>query len=69
MTNELNNLGAIKQFSSMDVAQTNHYVKISCHTYIDKIISHHDWANEKYANKPILMRTELQYLATLELTE
>jgi hypothetical protein len=69
MTNKLNNLGVSKQFNSMDVAKTKCYVKISCHTYIDKIISHHDWANEKYANKPIPMRTELQYLATLELTE
>jgi hypothetical protein len=44
MTNELNDLGVIKQFNGMDVAQTKHYVKISCHTYITEIISHHDWA-------------------------
>jgi hypothetical protein len=38
MTNELNDLGVIKRFNGMDVAQTKHYLKISCHTYIDKII-------------------------------
>jgi hypothetical protein len=37
MTNELNeDLGIIKRFNGMDVAQTKHYIKISCHTYIDK---------------------------------
>jgi hypothetical protein len=68
MTNELNDLGVIKRFNGMDVAQTKHYVKISCHTYINKIISHHDWANKKHSNKPIPVRTGSSYLATLELT-
>jgi hypothetical protein len=69
MTNELNNLGVIKCFNGMDVAQTKHYVKIICHTYINKIISHHDWANKKHSNKPIPMRNDSSSLATLELTK
>jgi hypothetical protein len=29
----------------------------------------HDWANEKHLNKPIPMRNDSSYLATLELTK
>jgi hypothetical protein len=69
MTNKLNDLGVIKRFNGMDAAQTKHYIKISCHTYIDKIISHHGWANERHSNKPIPMQNDSSYLATLELTK
>lgn len=69
MQNELNDLGVIKRFNGMDIQQTRHYIKLSCEKYIDKIIDHHDWQNEKYANKPIPMRNDSSYLATLELTE
>jgi hypothetical protein len=69
MTNELNDLGVIKRFNGMDIDQTRHYVRLSCHTYIDKIISHHSWEHEKHANKPIPMRNDSTYLAELELTE
>jgi hypothetical protein len=69
MTNKLNNLGIIKRFNGMDVLQTRNYVKISCQTYIDKIILHHEWANKGHSNKPIPMRNDSSYLAELELTE
>jgi hypothetical protein len=62
MTNKVNNLGIIKHLNGMDIAQTKHYIKICCHTYIDKIVSHHRWTNKKHANKPIPMRTNLSYL-------
>ena len=55
MQNELNDLGIIKRFNGMDVQQTRHFVKLSCETYIDKIISHHNWQHEHYAKKPILL--------------
>jgi Reverse transcriptase (RNA-dependent DNA polymerase) len=69
MTNELNDLGIIKRFNGMDVDQTKHFVKLSCHTYIDKVIKHHGWENEKHAHKPIPMRTESKYLSDLETNE
>jgi Reverse transcriptase (RNA-dependent DNA polymerase) len=69
MTNELNDIGIIKRFNGMDIDQTRHFVKISCHTYIDKIISHHDWTNEKHHSRPIPMCNDSSYLAELELTE
>jgi hypothetical protein len=69
MQNELNDLGIIKRFNGMDVQQTRHYIKLSCEKYIDKIIEHHGWQNEKHANKPIPMRNDSTYLASLELTD
>jgi Reverse transcriptase (RNA-dependent DNA polymerase) len=69
MQNELNDLGVIKRFNGMDIHQTRHYIKLSCEKYIDRIIEHHGWQNEKHANKPIPMRNESTFLATLELTD
>ena len=68
MTNELHDLGIIKRFNGMDVQQTRDYNKISCHTYIDKVIEHHRWQDEKAAKLPLPMRTDSKYLAELELS-
>ena len=69
MRNELNDLGIIKQFNGMDVQQTRHFFKLSCETYIDKIISHRKCQHKHYGNKPIPMRHDSSYVATLELME
>jgi hypothetical protein len=69
MQNELNDLGTIKHFNGMDIQQTLHFIKLSCEKYIDCIIENHGWQDEKHANKPIPMRNDLTYLATLELTD
>ena len=37
--------------------------------YIDKIVSHHDWENEKAASRPVPMRSNTAYQATLELAK
>ena len=41
MQNPLNDLGVIKRFNGIDIQQARDFVKISCETYIDKIVSHH----------------------------
>jgi ribosome-binding protein aMBF1 (putative translation factor) len=69
MQNELNNLGIIKRFKGMEIQQTCHYIKLSCEKCIDRIIEHHGWQNKNHANKPIPMRNDSTYLATLELTD
>ena len=46
MQNPLNDLGLIKRFNGIDILQSRDYVKISCETYVDKIVSHHGWENE-----------------------
>jgi hypothetical protein len=68
MTNELHDLGIVKRFNGMDVIQTKHYVKISCERYITKVIEHHGWTKEKFANIPIPMRSDSKHMAELELT-
>jgi hypothetical protein len=67
MTNELNDLGVIKRFNGLDIHQTRAYLKISCETYIDKINKHHGWENEHAADRPVPMRNDAAYQATLEL--
>ena len=69
MANELHDLGIIKRFNGLDIHQTKDYVKISCELYIDKIVSHYDWGNEKAASRPVPMRNDAAYQATLELAK
>ena len=70
MANELQDLGIIiKRFNGFDIHQPKDYVKISCELYIDKIFSHHDWENEKAASRPVPMRNDAAYQATLELAK
>jgi predicted transcriptional regulator len=68
MVNPLNELGVIKRFNGLDIQQTRHYFKISCQTYIDKIVEHHEWQQEHTANLPIPMRNDSTYQANLELS-
>ena len=68
MVNPMNELGVIKRFNGLDIQQTRHYVKISCQTYIDKIVEHHEWQQEHTANLPIPMRNDSTYQANLELS-
>ena len=67
MANELHDLGIIKRFNGLDIHQTRDYVKISCELYNNKIVSHHGWENEKAADRPIPMRNDAAYQASLEL--
>jgi hypothetical protein len=68
MANPLNELGIIKRFNGIDIHQTKYYIKLSCETYIDKIVQHHGWQLEKAANLPVPMRNDTTYQAALELT-
>jgi hypothetical protein len=58
----------IKRFNGLDIQQTRDYIKISCPTYIDKIVEHHGWQNETTANLPLPMRNDSVYQANLELS-
>ena len=62
----LNHLGLIKKFNGVDILQTRDYVKVSCESYINKIIEHHGWNDLPAANKPIPMRSDPKYVAMLE---
>ena len=65
----MNDLGLIKRFSGIDILQTRDFVKISCETYIDKIVSHHGWQDEVASNQPIPMRADLESLRKLEMSK
>jgi hypothetical protein len=69
MQNPLNDLGVIKRFNGIDILQTRDFVKISCETYIDKIVSHHNWQHEVASNQPIPMRADSESLRKLELSK
>ena len=69
MKNPLNDLGIIKRFNGIDILQTMYYIKIHCETYINKIIEHHGWQNEKAATLPIPMRTDSAYQTQLQLED
>jgi hypothetical protein len=69
MANPLNDLGIIKRFNGVDIVQTRHYNKVHCRTYITRITEHHGWTNEKAPNKPVPMKSDSTYLATLQLAE
>ena len=70
MANELHDLlGVSKIFNGLDIHQTRDFVKISCELYIDKIVSHHGWESEKADNRPIPMRNDAAYQASLKLVK
>ncbi len=67
MANELHDLGIIKRFNGVDIHQTRDYLKMSCELYIDKIVTHHGWENDKAADRPIPIRDDAACQASLEL--
>jgi hypothetical protein len=69
MQNPLNDLGTIKRFNGIDILQARDFVKISCETYVDKIVLHHGWQNEIASNQPIPMRADSESLRKLELSK
>lgn len=66
MTNKLNDLGTIKRFNGIDITQTAKYVKLSCKSYIEKIVKHHSWTKEKAHNIPIPMHETPEHLRKLQ---
>jgi hypothetical protein len=69
MQNPLNDLGVIKRFNGIDILQARDFVKISCETYIDKIVSLHGWQDELASNQPVPMRSDSESLQKLELSK
>jgi hypothetical protein len=69
MQNPLNDLGVIKRFNGIDILQARDFVKISCETYIDKIVSHHGWQHKVAFNQPIPMRADSESLRKLKLSK
>ena len=68
MTIAVHDLGLIKRFNAMDIQQTKHFIKLTCHTDIQCITEHHGWTNEKAHTLPVPMQNDATYLKELETT-
>ena len=66
MTFPLNELGVIKKFNGIYVKQTRHYTLLNCEKYIKKVIDHHGWTKEHFANKPTPMNCYDQYITEIQ---
>ncbi|KAI2495082.1 hypothetical protein MHU86_19437 [Fragilaria crotonensis] len=42
---DLRDEGILESFNGVDVEQTDRYIKISCESYIDKLLAHYGWAS------------------------
>ena len=40
-------MGLIKDFNGINVIQADSYIKISCATYIDRLVTTHGWKEDK----------------------
>jgi len=66
MKNKLNDLDTVRLYNGVNIDQTRHYVKLSCESYIEKIVQHHGWQDEYSANVPIPMRGDSKYLRDIQ---
>jgi hypothetical protein len=69
MTITVKQLGTIDRFNGVDVLQTQDYVKLCNKTFIEKIMSRHDWIHteKKHMHKfPIPMKPDSTYQRALE---
>ena len=70
MTIDVKELGMMSRFNGVDVQQSKHFVKLFNSTYIDKIMTCHEWIHqEPIANVPTPMHADPKYIRKLELAE
>ena len=55
-----------QKFNGVDVTQTRDYIKISCQTYINKVLDNHQWQETTSQHNPIPMRDDSKYQTELE---
>ena len=66
MTEPMNDLGVVKRFNGVDILQSRHFVRLSCETYIDKVIGNHDWQDLQSATLPVPMRSDSDFLSKFD---
>jgi hypothetical protein len=62
----LNDLGMLTKFNGVDVSQTRDYTKVSCESFLNKVLHHHGWDETTKQHNPIPMRNDTAYQASLE---
>ncbi len=69
MTVRIKHLGQITRFNGVDVLQAKHFIKLYNRTYIDKILTRHDWIHTEQHHQhsfPLPMRADSAYQRELE---
>ena len=69
MTAKIKLMGCIKRFNGVDVTQPSHYIKISTHTYINKILKDTPWVCFTSHTSLIPMNPDNMYNHNLEQLE
>ena len=54
--------GYSKHYNGIDIAQFREAIKIDCHTYIDKLSTHHSWATGSFQHKSIIDKSQIPLL-------
>ena len=63
----LNHLGVIAKFNGIDVLQMRSHIKISCQTYLDKVLDGHKWQERQPGVDPIPMQNDSVYQAAIKI--
>ena len=66
LTVPLHLLDRTTKFNGVDVLQTQNYIKISCQSYLDKVLDNHKWQETIQQHNPIPMRDDSKYQTELE---
>jgi hypothetical protein len=62
----IKHLGQITHFNGVDIHQTKHYIKLTCETYLTKMLHNHNWLLPHAVNQPVPLPTDNAYIRTLE---
>jgi hypothetical protein len=65
----LNDLGTLTKFNGVDVLQARDFTKISCTSFLSKVLLQHGWDETITQHNPIPMRNDTAYQAQLETAE
>jgi len=62
----IKHLGQITRFNGVDIHQTKHYIKLTCETYLTKMLRNHNWLLPHAVNQPVPLPADNAYIHTLE---
>ena len=60
-------MGIVESFNSLDVLQTQDYIKVSCQSYLRKLLTSHQWSDIEHEQyNPVPMNHDSRYVHNLE---
>jgi hypothetical protein len=69
LTVPLHDLGILNKFNGVDILQSRDYIKLSCESFLSKVITQHGWEETITQHNPVPMRCDTAYQAQLESAE